>query len=116
MGLFFRFPTRQTMGKAKYSKEADNPAKSCKAKGSSLRVHFKNTYETAMAIKGMNIRKAQSYLGDVVEKKTSCCFQKIYWRSRTSCSRKKCSCSWFSISLARKECSHFVRFVAKRFC
>merc|ERR1711907_633084 len=53
----------------KYSKEADNPAKSCKAKGSSLRVHFKNTYETAMAIKGMNIRKAQSYLGDVAENK-----------------------------------------------
>merc|ERR1712137_1228418 len=77
MGLFFRFPTRQTMGKAKYSKEADNPAKSCKAKGSSLRVHFKNTYETAMAIKGMNIRKAQSYLGDVVEKKQAVAFRKF---------------------------------------
>merc|ERR1712137_663093 len=114
MGLFFRFPTRQTMGKAKYSKEADNPAKSCKAKGSSLRVHFKNTYETAMAIKGMNIRKAQSYLGDVVEKKQAVAFRKFTGGVGRHAQGKKCSCSWFSISLARKECSHFVRFVAKR--
>mmetsp|Transcript_114170 Transcript_114170/g.368864 ORF Transcript_114170/g.368864 Transcript_114170/m.368864 type:complete len:185 (-) Transcript_114170:76-630(-) len=53
----------------KYSREAKNPSKSCKAMGVDLRVHFKNTYETAQAIKGMNLRTAQRYLEDVCEKK-----------------------------------------------
>ena len=34
-----------------------------------LRVHFKNTRETAQAIKGMHLRKAIRYLTDVTEKK-----------------------------------------------
>ena len=41
----------------------------CKSKGSNLRVHFKNTCETAQAIKGMHIRKATKYLKDVTLKK-----------------------------------------------
>ena len=53
----------------KYSTEPENPSKSCKARGSYLRVHFKNTHETAQAIKKMHIRKAYRYLKDVVEKK-----------------------------------------------
>jgi len=63
------------MGKARYSKEADNPEKVCKAKGSYLRVHFKNTYEVAMSIKGMNLRKAQRYLNDVIDKKQAIAFR-----------------------------------------
>ena len=35
----------------KYSVNAENAAKSCKTKGSDLRVHFKNTREAAQAIK-----------------------------------------------------------------
>merc|ERR1712121_344128 len=53
----------------KYSTEPENPTKSCKARGSYLRVHFKNTRETAQAIKKMHIRKANRYLKDVVAKK-----------------------------------------------
>ena len=53
----------------KYSTEPENPTKSCKARGSYLRVHFKNTRETAQAIKKMHIRKANRYLKDVLEKK-----------------------------------------------
>merc|ERR1712002_622612 len=53
----------------KYSTEPENPTKSCKARGSYLRVHFKNTRETAQAIKHMHIRKATRYLKDVLEKK-----------------------------------------------
>merc|ERR1712168_786755 len=56
-----------TMGK--YSTEPENPTKSCKARGSYLRVHFKNTRETAQAIKKMHIRKANRYLKDVLLKK-----------------------------------------------
>uniref|UniRef100_A0A8I3WDL7 Large ribosomal subunit protein uL22 n=1 Tax=Callithrix jacchus TaxID=9483 RepID=A0A8I3WDL7_CALJA len=37
--------------------------------GSNLRVHFKNTRETAQAIKGMHIRKATKYLKDVTLQK-----------------------------------------------
>ena len=33
--------------------EAANPAKSCKTRGKYIRVHFKNTHETAKMIKGM---------------------------------------------------------------
>merc|ERR1712038_1839961 len=58
------------MGKmTKYSTDPENPSKSCKARGSYLRVHFKNTHETAQATKKMHIRKAYRYLKDVVEKK-----------------------------------------------
>merc|ERR1711962_1718979 len=53
----------------KYSTEPENPTKSCKARGSYLRVHFKNTRETAQAIKKMHIGKANRYLKDVVAKK-----------------------------------------------
>merc|ERR1739841_92155 len=41
----------------RYSCQASNPSKSCKARGSDLRVHFKNTRETAQAIKGLHIRR-----------------------------------------------------------
>lgn len=53
----------------RYSTEPENPTKSCKARGSNLRVHFKNTREAAQAIKHMHIRKANRYLKDVIAKK-----------------------------------------------
>jgi len=52
----------------KYSRES-NPAKSCKARGSNLRVHFKNTRETAGAIKRMPLRRAVKYLKNVMDHK-----------------------------------------------
>ncbi|XP_038959296.1 large ribosomal subunit protein uL22-like [Rattus norvegicus] len=53
----------------RYSLDQEYPTKSCKSRGSNLRVHFKNTQETAQAIKGMHIRKATKYLKDVTLKK-----------------------------------------------
>ena len=53
----------------RYAKDPENPTKSCKARGSNLRVHFKNTREAAYTLKGMHIRKASRYLKDVVAKK-----------------------------------------------
>lgn len=53
----------------RYSSEPENAAKSCKARGFDLRVHFKNTREAAQAIKGMHLRKAINYLNDVKDKK-----------------------------------------------
>uniref|UniRef100_A0A7S2Q809 Ribosomal protein L22 n=1 Tax=Zooxanthella nutricula TaxID=1333877 RepID=A0A7S2Q809_9DINO len=60
----------------KYSREAANPSKACKAMGVDLRVHYKNTYEAAQAIKGMSLRAAQQYLEDVCEKKRCIPFRK----------------------------------------
>ncbi|KAK7895771.1 hypothetical protein WMY93_021096 [Mugilogobius chulae] len=59
---------RDYLKMVRYSLDPENPTKSCKARGSNLRVHFKNTRETAQAIKGMHIRKANKYLRDVVVK------------------------------------------------
>merc|ERR1712156_241167 len=50
----------------RYSVEAENAAKSVKTRGSDLRVHFKNTRETAQAIKGMHLNKAVGYLKAVI--------------------------------------------------
>lgn len=45
--------------------------------GPDLRVHFKNTYETAQAIKRMSLRKAQQYLQDVIDHKRCVPFRKF---------------------------------------
>uniref|UniRef100_A0A667I7A1 Large ribosomal subunit protein uL22 n=1 Tax=Lynx canadensis TaxID=61383 RepID=A0A667I7A1_LYNCA len=52
-----------------YSLDPENPTKSCKSRGSNLCVHFKNTCETAEAIKGMHIRKATKCLKEVALQK-----------------------------------------------
>jgi len=62
----------------KYSIEPKDPAKSCKASGSHLRVHFKNTRETAMAIKGYGLKKAQKYLKDVIAHKDTIPFRRFH--------------------------------------
>ena len=60
----------------KYSREATNASKACKAKNVDVRVHYKNTYETAQAIKGMGLKGAQTYLQAVCEKTRCVPFQK----------------------------------------
>merc|ERR1711994_766786 len=65
MGLF-RF-TNRTMGR--YASEPDNATKAAKARGSNLRVHFKNTRETAQAIKGKSLNRATTYLKNVINQK-----------------------------------------------
>ena len=42
-----------------------NPVKCCKATGKDLKVHFKNTRETAAAIKGMNLSRAKNFLKNI---------------------------------------------------
>merc|ERR1712093_528390 len=60
-----------------YARTLENEAESCKAKGSNLRVHFKNTRETCLAIKGMDLKKAQSYLQHVIEHKEAVPFRRF---------------------------------------
>jgi large subunit ribosomal protein L17e len=52
-----------------YSVTPKVPAKVACAKGSDLRVHFKNTREAAAALSGLSLRKAQAYLQDVIDHK-----------------------------------------------
>jgi large subunit ribosomal protein L17e len=40
-----------------------------KSRANDVRVHFKNTYETARVVKGMRIKKAIKYMEDVLEHK-----------------------------------------------
>jgi len=51
----------------KYSRDPANPDKTVKSSGNDIRCHFKNTYNTARALKGMSIRTAQKYLNQVLE-------------------------------------------------
>ncbi|XP_034483443.1 60S ribosomal protein L17-like [Drosophila innubila] len=60
-----------------YSREPDNNAKSCKARSPNLRVHFKNTHETARAIKKMTLRRAKSYLKAVKDQKECVPFRRF---------------------------------------
>merc|ERR1711881_241054 len=60
-----------------YARTLDNEAESCKARGSHLRVHFKNTRETCHALKGMDLKKAQSYLQHVIEHKEAVPFRRF---------------------------------------
>eukprot|EP01110_Echinostelium_bisporum_P006822 TRINITY_DN26774_c0_g1_i1.p1 TRINITY_DN26774_c0_g1~~TRINITY_DN26774_c0_g1_i1.p1 ORF type:complete len:183 (+),score=73.62 TRINITY_DN26774_c0_g1_i1:67-615(+) len=59
----------------KYSREADNPTKAAKAQGSHLRVHFKNTHETASAINGMTLARAKQFLDNVIHHKEAVVFR-----------------------------------------
>ena len=61
----------------RYSKPAPTTAKSVKARGSYLRVHFKNTRETAAAIAGMKLSKAVAYLSDVKDMKQAIPFRRF---------------------------------------
>uniref|UniRef100_A0A7S3XCN7 60S ribosomal protein L17 n=1 Tax=Picocystis salinarum TaxID=88271 RepID=A0A7S3XCN7_9CHLO len=61
----------------KYAREPESAAKSAKARGSYLRVHFKNTREAAMAIKKMELTKAKSYLEAVLRKERAIPFRRF---------------------------------------
>ncbi|KAJ8771548.1 hypothetical protein K2173_026725 [Erythroxylum novogranatense] len=49
----------------------------CKARGSDLRVHFKNTKETAFAIRKLPLAKAKRYLEDVLVHKQAIPFRRF---------------------------------------
>merc|ERR1712124_35899 len=53
----------------RYAQEPENASKTAKARGSNLRVYFKNTRETAQAIKKMPLSRATRYLKNVIAQK-----------------------------------------------
>ena len=60
-----------------YATKARNPDESVRCRGTSIRVHFKNTRETAMAIKGKSLHKAQLFLHDVIAHKAAVPFRRF---------------------------------------
>merc|ERR1711878_229287 len=66
MGLF-RLVSKSIMGR--YAQEPEKASKTAKARGGNLRVHFKNTRETAQAIKKMPLSRASRYLKNVIAQK-----------------------------------------------
>ncbi|CDO54441.1 hypothetical protein DV451_001367 [Geotrichum candidum] len=61
----------------RYGSTPVNPAKSASSRGSYLRVSFKNTHETAVAVSGWNVDKALAYLEAVSEKKRAIPFRRF---------------------------------------
>jgi len=53
----------------RYAAQELHPTKSARARGAYLRVSFKNTRETAQAINGWKLARAQAFLQHVLEKK-----------------------------------------------
>jgi large subunit ribosomal protein L17e len=61
----------------KYAYDIHENSKAAKARGSNLRVHFKNSRETAKAIHGMSLARAKSYLQDVMDHKRCIVFRRF---------------------------------------
>ena len=59
-------------------REPENPLKTVKARGSFLRVHFKNTREVGHAIKQMPLRRAVKYLKNVMAHKEIVPFKRMF--------------------------------------
>ncbi|KAJ9067244.1 60S ribosomal protein L17 [Entomophthora muscae] len=62
----------------KYSVKPANVEKAAKTSGNNLRVHFKNTFEAAAVLRGMNLIKAVKYLDDVIEHKRCVPFRRFH--------------------------------------
>ncbi|GMM43531.1 ribosomal 60S subunit protein L17B [Pichia kluyveri] len=62
---------------ARYAAVPSNPAKSASARGSYLRVSFKNTRETAQAVSGWKLEKAQKYLEQVLDHERAIPFRRF---------------------------------------
>ena len=61
----------------RYAAQPANAEKTAMARGDYLRVHFKNTRETAQAISGLKLAKAIKYLEDVKEHKQAIPFRRF---------------------------------------
>jgi len=61
----------------KYCRQPADSTKSAKCRASDLRAHFKNTYETARAMKGRTLKAALVYLDNVLEHKQIIPFRKF---------------------------------------
>ena len=69
----------------KYSRQPVEPAKTAKSKVKDQRAHYKNTYNTANAVKGMKIKKAIAYMDQVLDHKAIIGFTKHLAQRHAQC-------------------------------
>ena len=69
----------------KYSRKPAEPAKTASSKVKDLRAHYKNTFNTANAVKGMKIKKAIAYLHQVLDHKAIIGFTKHLAQRHAQC-------------------------------
>ncbi len=65
------------MGKTTYSRNPTS-AKVARSAGRDIRVHYKNTYETAKAIRGMTVSNAKKYLNEVLAQRRCIPYTKYF--------------------------------------
>jgi large subunit ribosomal protein L17e len=68
MGIGHGFADIGSLHQVRYANQDIPAAKSARARGSYLRVSFKNTRETAQAINGMKLQRALTFLENVKTK------------------------------------------------
>lgn len=73
----------------KYSRQPAEPTKSAKSKVKDIRAHFKNTYNTALSVKGLRIKKAIHYMDQVLEHKQIIGFRKFTVSRHAQCKIQK---------------------------
>eukprot|EP00768_Dysnectes_brevis_P002243 gnl/Dysnectes_brevis/172_a199_7427.p1 GENE.gnl/Dysnectes_brevis/172_a199_7427~~gnl/Dysnectes_brevis/172_a199_7427.p1 ORF type:complete len:168 (+),score=45.96 gnl/Dysnectes_brevis/172_a199_7427:48-551(+) len=80
-----------------------------KARSDSVRVSFKNTRETAMALKGMRVDKALQYLDDVIDKKRIIPFRRFIHGvgHHSQCKNEK----WMVGRWPQKSCKQMIRIL-----
>lgn len=69
----------------KYSRQPAEATKTAKSKVKDQRAHFKNTFNTANAVKGMKIKSAIAYMDRVLEHKAIIGFTKHYAQRHAQC-------------------------------
>lgn len=60
-----------------YCRTPAEPERTAKTRGLDMRVHFKNTFETAAVIRGMTLPKARQFLKDVMDHKRCVPFRRF---------------------------------------
>merc|ERR1719171_2375809 len=93
----------------KYSRQPAEPSKSAKCRVNDMRAHYKNTYETARACKGLNLLKAIEYLENVLEHKAI-----IPFRRYTGGPGRKAMCKNFNHHNGRfpeKACNNVINLL-----
>ena len=93
-----------------YSASADfaDPTKCAKAKASSLRVHFKNMREVGAALQGRNVKSAQQYLNDVVNRKQAVPFKRFTGGCGRHAQGKNLNAPGSQVGWPVKACTHFI--------
>eukprot|EP00037_Helgoeca_nana_P031865 m.410971 g.410971 ORF g.410971 m.410971 type:complete len:184 (+) comp28535_c0_seq1:479-1030(+) len=77
------------MTKGSYAAEPDKDSKSCKARGSDIRVHYKNTREVIQAVRGMHLNRALQFLKNVQEKTEIVPFTRYGGGRKAQCKQSK---------------------------